>query len=89
MTATITVREVNQHTSAVIERASRGEELVITRDGRPAAILSPYRPRDTYEQMIADGRIIPAVDRNAPFSPIDCGPIDIDAILAEDREGRD
>jgi prevent-host-death family protein len=86
---TVTVRELNQHTSAVLERVSQGEELVVTRSGKPQARLSPYRAHDTYDDMVADGRIIPAVNPHAIFQPVKLeGTIDIDKVLEEERADR-
>ncbi|MCL1837813.1 MAG: type II toxin-antitoxin system prevent-host-death family antitoxin [Propionibacteriaceae bacterium] len=60
MSQVVTIREVNQHTSAVFKRVSAGEELIVTRDGRPQARILPYQPRDEYEQLVAAGSIVPA-----------------------------
>jgi prevent-host-death family protein len=44
-----TVTEAKAHLSALLERASHGEEIIIGRGGKPIAILEPYdamrRPR--------------------------------------------
>ncbi|MCL1922616.1 MAG: type II toxin-antitoxin system prevent-host-death family antitoxin [Propionibacteriaceae bacterium] len=89
MTQTITIREVNQHTSAVMDRAANGEELIVTKNGQPHARISPYKPRNTYEQMVADGRIIPAKTRSyRPIHTIRWTP-EVEAALAEDRADRD
>jgi prevent-host-death family protein len=84
----VTIREVNQHTSEVFERVRKGEELVVTKAGQPVARLTPYRGGDTYEDMVADGRIIPAVNPHAVFTPVHIDgdiKIDIDQILEEER----
>ena len=39
-----TVTEAKAHLSALLERVSRGEEVIISRAGKPVAILEPYRP---------------------------------------------
>ena len=44
--ATISLAHAKAHLSALIDRVERGEEVVITRRGRPAARLGPIeRPR--------------------------------------------
>ena len=86
MTQTVTIREVNQHTSAVFERVRQGEELIVTKDGQQLARITPFRQADTYEQMIADGRVIPG-DRLAAFQPMAAG-VDIDSLLDQDRADR-
>jgi len=89
MTETVTVREVNQHTSAVFERARAGEELIVTWKGQPTARILPYQPVTTYERLVAEGRIIPpAATGPVVFRTFPSEGIDIDAIIAEDREER-
>jgi len=88
MTQTVTIREVNQHTSAVFARVSQGEALIVTKDGRPQAKITPYRGRDTFEQMVADGLIVPAVSSGAAtIQPLQGGS-EIDRILADERADR-
>ena len=66
----IPVRELNQHTSAVLARVSGGESLQITVSGRPAALLIPI---DDSARGLADlvrrGRLIPAGDSAPPALP--------------------
>ncbi|MGY4772599.1 type II toxin-antitoxin system Phd/YefM family antitoxin [Kribbella sp. CWNU-51] len=66
----IPVRELNQHTSAVLARVAGGETLEITVSGRPAARLVPI---DDSEHGIADlvrrGRLTPASDPTPPALP--------------------
>lgn len=55
---TIPQRELRNNSGAVLREAEDGEEFVITVDGRPVAILGPYRkrqwvPRDAVHQMLA------------------------------------
>jgi len=88
MTQTVTIREVNQHTSAVFARVVRGEELIVTKDGRPQARITPYRPTSTYEELVADGRIIPPAQDPTPFIPLP-GEVDLDRVLAEERAERE
>ena len=54
---TIPQRELRNNSAAVLREAEDGEEFVITVDGRPVAILGPYRkrqwvPRDAVQQML-------------------------------------
>jgi len=90
MSVSVTIREVNQHTSAVFERVRAGENLVVTRDGQPVARVTPYQPLGTYEQMIADGRLLPAVNTGplTDFHPVRAS-VDIEAILDEERADQD
>jgi prevent-host-death family protein len=40
---TVSARQANQEFSAVLSRAERGEEILITKHNKPVAVLSPYR----------------------------------------------
>ena len=39
----VSAREANQQFSRILGEAADGEEIVITRRGRPVAVLAPYR----------------------------------------------
>lgn len=57
----IPVRELNQHTSAVLARVANGESLEITVSGRPAARLVPIEDSTSIRNdLIRRGRLIPA-----------------------------
>ena len=43
--ATVNVRTAKDQISALLERASEGEEIVITSDGRPKGMLVRFRPQ--------------------------------------------
>jgi prevent-host-death family protein len=58
----IPVRELNQHTSAVLARVAGGEIVEITVNGRPAARLVPVEQPDGLDDLVRRGRIIPATD---------------------------
>lgn len=55
--ALVPVRELRNHTAAVIERARNGEEVTITVNGVPAATLIPVQPAKkiflTKEDLVA------------------------------------
>jgi prevent-host-death family protein len=55
----IPVRELNQHTSAVLQRVQRGESLEVTVGGRPVARLVPLgEGASLLERMVAEGRAL-------------------------------
>lgn len=58
----IGVRELRQNASSILEEALRtGESVLITNHGRPMATLHPMTPDLVWrEQLIAEGRLIPA-----------------------------
>jgi prevent-host-death family protein len=39
----VSAREANQHFAKLLGEAAEGEEIVITRRGKPVAVLAPYR----------------------------------------------
>ena len=61
--------------------------MIVTKDGRPQARITPYRPTSTYEQLVADGRVVPPAQDPAPFTPLP-GRVDIERVLAEERTER-
>ena len=40
---TVSARQANHEFSALLSRAERGEEILITKHNKPVAVLSPYR----------------------------------------------
>jgi len=57
---TVSARKANQEFSKLLDRAAKGEEVVITRRGAPVARLSPYaaRPAMTPEREAAIKRMV-------------------------------
>lgn len=85
----MSVRELNQRTSAVLKEVTEGMAVTITSDGRPVARLVPIgRPAsEVLDRLVATGGAV---------APILAGPIrvppaygdeetDVAAALAEDR----
>ena len=51
---TVSARQANHEFSALLSRAERGEEILITKHNKPVAVLSPYRsPAMTTERKKA------------------------------------
>jgi prevent-host-death family protein len=40
---TVSARQANHEFSALLSRAERGEDILITKHNKPVAVLSPYR----------------------------------------------
>lgn len=53
----VPVRELNQHTSAVLAEVAKGVAVTITKDGRPLARLVPVTAGSpTLDRMVSEGR---------------------------------
>lgn len=70
--STVTVRELRNHGGDVLERVARGESIVVTRDGAPAARLTPLRrPSPPPAELIERRRQLPRVDPESLRRDID------------------
>ncbi len=59
----VSVRDLRNHGGEVLDRVSRGETVVVTRDGREVATLQPVRRASRRpEELIAARRLLPVVD---------------------------
>jgi prevent-host-death family protein len=73
--ADVSIRDLRNHGGEVIDRVQAGEQITITRDGRPVALLVPVTATSVpVMQLMARWRRLPAVD---PVSLRE----DIDAVL--------
>ena len=64
----VTAREANQSFSELLSDVERGEEVLITKRGRPVAVLSPYqRPEFTPEREAAVARAIALMEKGLPW----------------------
>jgi len=61
--ASVTIRELRNHGGDVVDRAARGEQITITRAGKPVAQLRPASPPALgAAALLAQWRALPAVD---------------------------
>lgn len=59
----VTIRDLRNRGGEVVDRAQRGEEFTITRDGAPVAYLGSLpRPRLSAAELIRRARHLPHVD---------------------------
>ena len=66
--ATVSIYEAKTHLSHLVDRALRGEQVVITRHGRPVARLVPAaRPRAPRRLGALRGKVRVAADFDAPL----------------------
>lgn len=64
----VTTRQANQSFSALLSRVEGGEEILITKRGRPVAILAPYsaaEPSDARSAAIE--RAVTLMRKGLPF----------------------
>jgi prevent-host-death family protein len=59
----VTIRDLRNHGGDVVDRAARGEQITITRAGKPVAELRPAAaPALTAKALLARWRSLPRVD---------------------------
>ena len=61
----ITARDANQRFAEMLAAVEAGERVVITKRGRPVAVISPYRTELTPERQAAIERMIASMDEPA------------------------
>ncbi len=81
----IGVRDLKQRLSEYLDRAERGEMVMVTDRGRPKALLGPLPGRARMEEGLAAGWITPA--SGGPLAPARRWPARTSVLeaLAEDR----
>lgn len=67
----VSIRELRNHGGDVVDRAARGEQITITRSGRPVAELRPVRPPLSAEALVSRWRKLPVIDPAALRADID------------------
>ena len=90
---TVGVRDLRQHLSRYLDRARKGERVVITERNRPIAVLAPLpENEDPLARLIAEGKVVPAA---RPLNVGEIEPVELDdpyagsKALAEMREEPD
>jgi prevent-host-death family protein len=63
----VTAREANQAFSEILKQAEQGEPVVITRRGRPVAMLTSYPSSDARERELAIEHIIRLMRKGIPI----------------------
>jgi len=63
----VTAREANQAFSNILKQAEQGESVVITRRGRPVAMLTPYATSDVRERELAVEHIVRLMRKGVPI----------------------
>jgi prevent-host-death family protein len=58
----VTAREANQHFAKVLSAVEGGEQVVISKRGKPVAVMSPYKPALDAEHQAAVERLKAVLD---------------------------
>jgi antitoxin (DNA-binding transcriptional repressor) of toxin-antitoxin stability system len=69
--ANVTIRDLRNHGGEVVDRAARGEQITITRSGKPVAELRALRPPLSAEALLDHWKRLPAVDPVALRADVD------------------
>lgn len=69
--ADVTIRELRNHGGEVVDRAARGEQITITRSGRPVAELRALRPPLSAEALLSHWHSLPDIDPAALRADLD------------------
>lgn len=70
--AEITIRELRNHGGEVVDRVAQGEQIIVTRAGKPVAELRPVSRRPlTAEALLARWHRLPPVDYHAMRAELD------------------
>jgi prevent-host-death family protein len=64
------VREAKDQLSSILKRAAGGEEIVITSDGIPAAMVVRYRPAITGKPYQPDWDLLRSVSMTSDSTPL-------------------
>jgi prevent-host-death family protein len=68
----VTIRELRNHGGEVVDRVEAGDQVTVTRDGRPVAELRPIRPRGVAAAtLLARWRRLPPVDADGLRRDVD------------------
>ena len=88
--ATVSKRELNQRTAAVLDQVTDAQDVVVTERGKPRWTVSAVRDRDTVlGRLEREGRYTPPSAEPAPWPSTPGGPVytqsEADALLDEMR----
>jgi prevent-host-death family protein len=68
----VSIRELRNHGGAVVDRVAEGEQITITRAGKPVAQLRPAAPTAlSADALLARWRALPPVDPQGLRADID------------------
>jgi len=71
---TVGLRELRENLRAFVDRAKAGEQVVITDRGKPVARIIGAGTQTTFERLVAEGRIRPALRPKTPLKDLAARP---------------
>lgn len=74
MTKSVNIAEAKAHLSALVDRAAAGEEIILSKAGRPAARLVPLAERSPRQAGIRREWQIPGDCSSSRRTRMNCGP---------------
>jgi prevent-host-death family protein len=69
--AEVSIRDLRNHGGEVVDRAARGEQITITRSGKPVAELRPLSQALSAEALLERWRQLPPMDAASLRADID------------------
>ena len=63
----VSAREANQAFSRILQQAEHGETVVVTRRGKPVAVIAPYTPQMSHEREAAIERAVELMHKGLPI----------------------
>ena len=86
----IGIRELRANLGSIIRRVQGGDAVEVTEHGHPVARLVPLRHRSRFDQLVAEGTVIPARGNladllNRDRRPLEPGERPLSKILGELR----
>ena len=63
----VTAREANQSFSRILQDAENGETVVVTRRGKPVAVIAPYRAANATDRERAIEHIVGLMRKGVPL----------------------
>jgi prevent-host-death family protein len=67
----VSTRELRNNGGEIVDRAARGEEITITRSGKPVARLSPLHPELTADAVLEQFRSLEPIDYESFRADVD------------------
>jgi prevent-host-death family protein len=73
----VSIRDLRNHGGEVLERVAAGEQVTVTRAGKPVAVLTPVRRTPlSAEEIVEHARSLPPLDPQQLRDDIDAAALD-------------